>query len=68
MSTEIMSAVIYRTAQQLGVPEDFISLETQIPCIDLLVTWVSMDVNRPLQVTDVQARYTVEKAIEELER
>lgn len=62
-----MSAVIHRTAQQLGVPEDFITLGTIIPDIKTLATFVAIDVAQNVEVRDPRANYTVERAIEELE-
>ncbi|MFA6272130.1 MAG: hypothetical protein WC693_03400 [Patescibacteria group bacterium] len=63
MSSDLRAAVIKYTAKQLGVSEDQVTLDTVIPDIHSLVTFVAIETGKISFVQDVRAKHTVAKAI-----
>jgi hypothetical protein len=62
-----MNAVVARTAQQLGISPEKVTLETEIPDIRALALLTGIEIEKTV-VVDPQVTYTVEKAIEMFEK
>lgn len=67
-NTEIMDFVIKATARQLRISEKDVTLETVIPDIYSMALFACTNLNICVMITDISAKYTVERAIEEFEQ
>ena len=66
MSKDIMELVISFTALQLGIKEEAVTLETEIPDILSLSISIAIEINEAM-MANVKKIYTVEEAIIQFE-
>lgn len=67
MSLSVRDSVIKRTAEQLGIKEDQVTMETKIPDLYNLVTLVVMDTCRVIFIKDTRKQNTVGAVIKAIE-
>ncbi|MFA6391974.1 MAG: hypothetical protein WCW66_04470 [Patescibacteria group bacterium] len=63
MDSNLRAVIIKRTAQQLGVSEDDVAMDTVIPNIHALVTTVAAETGEIGFCNDIRKKHTVAEAI-----
>ncbi|PLX26847.1 hypothetical protein C0583_06150 [Candidatus Parcubacteria bacterium] len=64
----IYDAVVETAANQLGIPEGKVTLETKIPDIHHLGLMVAVKTGKVIIINNLQKKHTVEEAIELFEK